>query len=56
MNQLKFMRTELQSSQWELASASGVPRWAIQLLECGVRKPEPDVAIALAEALGVFGR
>src|SRR5438874_2649286 len=52
MPKLKFLRTELQISQWELASASGVPRWAIQLIEAGVRLPSSREAMALAEALG----
>lgn len=49
---VKFLRTERQLSQWELASASGVPRWAIQLIETGIRMPEPHQVQALAGALG----
>lgn len=52
MSKLKFLRTELQLSQWELASASGVPRWAIQFIESGVRPPNPKLAQVLATALG----
>ena len=53
MNKLKFWRTERRLSQVELAAASNLPRWTIQLIESGVRNPDKDQCKALAKALGL---
>lgn len=53
MNKLRFWRLERELSQIELAAASGVGRWAIQLYEMGVRAPKEDEQVALSYALGV---
>lgn len=42
IDQLKYLRHELRISQYELAEASGIPRWKIQLAEQGLRGLEPD--------------
>ena len=52
-NQLTLWRIERGLSQWELAGASGVPRWAVQLIECGHRLPSPGERTAIACALAV---
>ena len=46
----KFMRIELQLTQYELAFATGIPRWKIQLIEQGVYAPT-DKEIALLEVI-----
>lgn len=53
MNKLKVWRLERGLSQIELAQASGVARWTIQLIESSIRGPKPEELIALSEALGV---
>jgi DNA-binding XRE family transcriptional regulator len=53
MNLLKFYRVESGLSQWELAKASGVPRWAIQLIEQGHRCPSSKERSALASTFAV---
>ena len=52
MNLLKLSRVELKLSQLELATASGVPRYVIQLAEQAIRLPTPDQQDRLSEALG----
>jgi len=51
MQKLKFARQEKKLNQYELAAASGVPRYVIQLCESGVRMPKLTEQCALAEAL-----
>lgn len=53
MNKLKYWRQEKELSQVELAVASGVPRWTIQLVESAAKTPSENEQIALSEALGV---
>lgn len=53
MNQLKYWRNERGLTQVELALASGVGRWAIQLMENGVRTPTESEIKAIAEILGI---
>lgn len=53
MNTLKLIRIEKGFSQYELAMASGVPRYVIQLAETAIRLPSSEHQQALAEALGV---
>ena len=50
---LRSRRIELGLSQWELALAAEVPRYAIQLAEQGIRGLTVEHVIALAEALGL---
>ncbi len=53
MNKLRFWRLERGLSQHELAEASGMKRWAIQLFETSIRLPSKEEINALAEALGL---
>jgi len=53
MNALKLIRIEKGLSQYELALASGVPRYVIQLAETATRLPNVTQQAALADALGV---
>lgn len=53
-NKLKIWRMERRLSQYELAQASGVPRWAIQLGENDLREFSREERAALALALGVL--
>jgi len=53
MSKLKTWRIERNLSQHELAAATGLPRWKIQLIEGGVQHPSPQEADALAAGLGV---
>ena len=53
MNKLRTWRLERGLSQMELADASQVKRWAIQLAESGLRALTPDERLAVAAALGV---
>ena len=53
MNTLKFWRIERGLSQLELAQASGVGRWAIQLAETGIRPLEPAERERLSNTLGI---
>lgn len=53
MNRLKFHRLEANLSQYELAQASGMPRWRIQLLEAGNAHPTEREATTLADLMGV---
>ena len=53
MNQVKFWRMERGLSQYELAVASNVPRWAIQLIENGIRNPTSVERFNLASTLGI---
>ena len=53
MSKLKTWRIERNLSQYELAAATGVPRWRIQLLEGAFREPEKEEVETLACALGV---
>lgn len=53
MNSIRFWRLERRLSQIELAEASGLTRWFIQLIESGIRRPNEQESSAIAEALGV---
>lgn len=53
MNRLRFYRIERGLSQLELAQASGIGRWAIQLIEIGARHPSTDELEALSCALAI---
>jgi DNA-binding XRE family transcriptional regulator len=53
VNKIKFIRTELGISQYELALASGVPRYVIQLAEAATCMPDLNQQVALARTLGV---
>lgn len=53
MNLLKLHRFKAGLSQWELAMASGVPRWCIQLIESTYRSPSANERVALADALNI---
>ncbi len=53
MNKLKFLRQERGLSQFELAFASNVPRYVIQLAESATRLPNQEEQQKLAAALGV---
>ena len=55
-NRLKFWRSERALSQIELSQASGVPRWAIQLIESEIREPSADEREILARTLGIEPR
>jgi transcriptional regulator with XRE-family HTH domain len=54
MNKLKYWRTERVLSQIELSIESEVGRWAIQLIEAGIRGPKEDELEKLSKALGVL--
>lgn len=53
MNKLRLWRLDRGLSQLELAEASGVNRWLIQLFETGIRLPTTTEMVCLSEALGV---
>lgn len=53
MNKLRFWRLERGLSQIELSAASGVPRWAIQLSEQGLRPLSEQEREVLALVIGV---
>lgn len=53
MNRITFLRKELYLSQLELAQASGIPRYKLQILEQNVQCPTVDEAVKLAAILGV---
>lgn len=53
MNKLRYWRLERGLSQHELAEASGIRRWAVQLIEAGHRIPSSDELEQLSLALGV---
>jgi transcriptional regulator with XRE-family HTH domain len=53
MNSLRFWRTERSLTQLELAKASGVPRWSIQLIEAAHRCPTAQERATLAATLGI---
>ena len=52
-NQITLWRIERGLSQWELASASGIPRWTLQLIERGHRAPSSVERETLARTLAV---
>jgi len=52
MNKLRFWRLERGLSPFELAVASNVPRYVIQLAEQGLRHPSSEEQLSLAETLG----
>lgn len=52
-NRIRENRERLGITQHELAEQSGVPRSTIAEIEEGIRTPGVDVAIKLADALGV---
>lgn len=51
--QLRKVRTERQLTQEQLATASGLHRTEISLLERGKRTPILDTIVAVAKGLGV---
>lgn len=51
-NGLKFWRIERRISQVELATATGIPRYRIQLIEQGVAPLTPEEAIKISKTLG----
>jgi transcriptional regulator with XRE-family HTH domain len=51
-NLIKLFRVEKRLSQHELAMASGVPRYVIQLAESTNRLPTKEQRSSLASALG----
>jgi ribosome-binding protein aMBF1 (putative translation factor) len=53
MNKIRYWRQERMLSQHELAAASDIPRFLIQLFEVGARQPNPMQLRDLAEALGL---
>jgi len=53
MNKLRVFRLNAGLSQMELAAASNVVRWKIQLAESGLRSLTPEERDSLCEALGV---
>ncbi len=53
MNSIKRIRFERDLSQWDLAMATGIPRWTIQLIEAGHRCPTKEEFELIANVLGV---
>jgi transcriptional regulator with XRE-family HTH domain len=53
MEKLRNWRLERGLSQHELAMASSVARWKIQLIEQGIQVPTYEELARLSEALGV---
>ena len=53
MNIVKQRRREKGWSQEHLAEVSGVSRASIQRLEVGKRRPSPEIAMAVANALEI---
>ena len=56
MNKAKLWRIERGLSQWELADATGIPRWKLQLFEGGHRLPTQDEINTFAAALNIDPR
>jgi len=52
-NLIALWRIERGLNQWELSSASGIPRWTLQLIERGHRTPTHQECQALTKALAV---
>ena len=52
MNNLKKYCFDKTLTQYDLEALSGVPRWAIQLTELGIRKLSKEQKEALSKALG----
>jgi len=52
---IKFWRQELRLNQYEVAGATGVPRWRIQLIESG-HKPTEEEAKQIASFLERIGK
>jgi len=50
-NEIKYLRLELRVNQYELAEATGIKRWKIQLLESGHIEPTEDELTALGRVL-----
>lgn len=53
MTKLALWRLERRLSQWELSAATGLPRWLIQLIECGHRSATTNERQTFASALAV---
>jgi DNA-binding XRE family transcriptional regulator len=53
MNKVKLWRIERGLSQWDLAAAASIPRWAIQLIEGGHRNPTNTERCSLSKILNV---
>ena len=53
MNNLRYWRQERLLSQQELAEASGIPRYAIQLHEQGIKGLNYAALTVIAETLGL---
>ena len=52
MNKINFYRKELRLSQYELAAATQIPRWRIQLFESGILEPSSEELDRLRLILG----
>lgn len=51
--ELIFWRRERRLSQFELAAASGIPRWKIQMFEQGLTKLTKEEECAVRSALQI---
>ena len=52
INWLKEIRDTLQMTQAEIAEKAGVQRAYYAMIEIGIRRPSPEVAMRIAGALG----
>ncbi len=53
MNKVRYWRNERALSQVELAAATSLPRWTIQLIELDIHQPTPKEREVISAALGI---